>query len=892
MLTPGARREPTCNMNEAADFLFRCNPEPGWIHDRETFRFLAVNEAAVARYGYSEDEFLRMTTSDIEVSEDLPRQMAPDGAANPEPQHLGRQRHRLKSGEIIIVEVRTLPVSFTGRPAQIVAARDMTELERLEKAVADQLRKEREVSALLSMAGRVARFGGWRVDLLKNEVVWSAETAAIHEVANEPTTVATGLNYYVPEHRQIIETAFRACIEDGVPFDLVLQIITGKGRRIWVRTIGEAERDAHGSIIAAWGAFQDIDELVAAQTRSEATQKRLSETLNSVSEGFMVLDQDWRLTFLNRAGAEFLMQTGQEIIGQTIWDLFPEARGSRFEASYQTAVATGEAVTFEEFYPPLDRWFEVRAHPTREGLAIYFRDVTDRHHSHEALRLSEERFRLVTTITSDVIWDWNLVDDSIWWNEHMALKFGHQTFDVREDEHFWENRIHPEDRPRVLARIRSVLEGSAAEWSDEYRFLKADGSVAHVVDRALILRDASGVGQRMVGSMTDVTARVAVEAQLREAQKLEAVGKLTGGLAHDFNNLLTVVIGTTEALAERLAGDPESRMLAETADAAARRGAELVSRLLAFARQQPLDPKKIDIGRLLRDFDPILRRTLSEDVDLEVAEERGLWEANIDPGQLEAALLNLVINARDAMPGGGRLAIRASNASLDEERGPLEESAFAGQYVMVSVSDTGSGMPPEVVSRVFEPFFTTKDVGKGSGLGLSMVYGFVKQSRGHVKIQSEVGEGTTISIYLPRARPSTPEVEEAPMQAAAPGPGHERILVVEDDPMVREHVTRQLRGLGYAVTEANDGSQALERLKRGEVFDLLFTDVVMPGGMNGRDLALAGQRIHPGLKVLFTSGYTETTMVHHGRLDPGVRLLSKPYRRRDLAERIRLILDE
>jgi signal transduction histidine kinase/ActR/RegA family two-component response regulator len=412
-----------------------------------------------------------------------------------------------------------------------------------------------------------------------------------------------------------------------------------------------------------------------------------------------------------------------------------------------------------------------------------------------------------------------------------------------------------------------------------------------VIDRGLVIREPSGAARRMVGSMSDITARIGMEAQLREAQKLEAVGQLTGGVAHDFNNLLTVIIGTAESLLERLEHDAESVMLAEMTTAAAQRGAELTSRLLAFARQQPLEPKATNIGRLVADFDPILRRTLSEDIDLEVVRGGGLWAAMVDPGQLETALLNLAINARDAMPAGGRLTIETGNVSLDEEYARMNEEVTPGQYVMVSVSDTGTGMPRDVVSRAFEPFFTTKDVGKGSGLGLSMVYGFAKQSRGHVKIYSETGEGTTVRLYLPRAHANQAAAESGPAPSANLASGSERILVVEDDPMVREHVARQLRSLGYHVTEAADGPQALHRLREGERFDLLFTDVVMPGGMNGRELAVAATAVCQDLKVLFTSGYSENAIVHHGRLDPGVQLLSKPYRKRDLADRVRKVLD-
>ncbi|MNJ24488.1 Blue-light-activated protein [compost metagenome] len=878
-------------MKQLTDFLFRFNPEPAWIFDRETLRFLAVNEAAVQRYGYTEDEFLGMTIADIRPTEDVPRLMAFLAVERPSPQDAGRWRHRLKSGEIITVEVRAFPLGYMDRPAEIVTTRDATAMQRFEEAEARRLQAEREAAALLAMAGRVARFGGWRVDLLKSAVIWSDETAAIHEVTQTPKTPEAGLVFYIPEHRPIIDAAFRACVDDGIPFDLILQIVTGRGRRLWVRAIGEPERDAKGRIVAVWGAFQDVDELIRARADSEATQKRLSDTLNASAEAFMVLDDRWRFTFLNDAATDLLRRSRDDLMGKTLWEEFPEAVGSGFETGYTHAVRTGEPVSFEEFFEPLDGWFEVRAYPAPDGLAVHFQNITERRRAVEALRASEERFRLVATVTNDVIWDWDFPTDEIWWNEHMEAQFGHGG-EISRNADFWARHVHPDDRERVLTRIRAAIAGAATEWSDEYRFLKADASEAHVIDRGLIIRDSAGVALRMLGSMVDVSRRLATEAQLREAQKLEAVGKLTGGIAHDFNNLLTVIIGTAESLTERLSDDAESVMLAEMTAAAAERGAELTSRLLAFARKQPLAPRPTDIARLVNDFDPIMRRTLRDNIDIEVVRGGGLWRAMVDPGQLEAALLNLAINARDAMPEGGRLTIETGNVALDADYARSNDEVVPGQYVMLSVSDSGSGMPGEVVAQAFEPFFTTKEAGKGSGLGLSMVYGFVKQSRGHVNIYSEPGQGTTVRLYLPRAYDGSGVVEAPASLASGLPTGDERLLLVEDDPMVREHVARQLRGLGYVVTEASDGPEALARLAAGEPYDLLFTDVVMPGGMNGRELAQAAHRLRPDLKVLFTSGYTENAIVHHGRLDPGVQLLSKPYRKRDLAERVRRLLDD
>jgi len=381
-----------------------------------------------------------------------------------------------------------------------------------------------------------------------------------------------------------------------------------------------------------------------------------------------------------------------------------------------------------------------------------------------------------------------------------------------------------------------------------------------------------------------------LDRRLRQAQKMEAIGQLTGGIAHDFNNLLTVILGNAELLVDSLAHQPELRGLAEMSATAAERGAELTGRLLAFARLQALDPRAVEVDRLVDDMSAMLRRTLGEQIGIETVYAKELCRGYVDRGQLEAALLNLCINARDAMADGGHLTIELANAELDEDYAQRHGDVTPGRYLMIAVSDTGTGMTPEVLAHAFEPFFTTKEVGKGSGLGLSMVYGFIKQSEGHVNIYSEPGGGTTVRLYVPCAETEAAVVQDAARDEAAPG-GDETILLVEDDEMVRAFVARQLEGLGYRVLQAVNGQDALTALEREPGIDLLFTDVVMPGGMGGRELAEAAHAMRPDLPVLFTSGYTENAIVHQGRLDAGVHLLNKPYRRTALARKVRLVLD-
>ena len=379
------------------------------------------------------------------------------------------------------------------------------------------------------------------------------------------------------------------------------------------------------------------------------------------------------------------------------------------------------------------------------------------------------------------------------------------------------------------------------------------------------------------------------EAQVRQAQKMEAIGQLTGGVAHDFNNILTVITGTIEILGDAVKDRPHLAQIADLISAAAARGADLTKHLLAFSRRQPLQPRSTDINALVVDAARLLRPTLGEDIEIESMLAHDLAPALIDPSQLSTAILNLALNARDAMPGGGKLTLETKNAVLDEAYARLNSEVKPGNYVMITVSDTGQGIPSNLLSKVFEPFFTTKDAGRGSGLGLSMVYGFVKQSDGHVSIYSEEGHGTTVKLYLP---PSAVAPEEVAADAGVSGSegGDEFILLVEDDALVREYVVAQIRRFGYHTMAASNGAEALAIIDRGERIDLLFTDVMLPGGMNGRQLATEALKRRPALKVLYTSGYTENALVHHGRLDAGVLLLPKPYVSADLARMLRIAL--
>jgi len=513
----------------------------------------------------------------------------------------------------------------------------------------------------------------------------------------------------------------------------------------------------------------------------------------------------------------------------------------------------------------------------------------ERRQADSALLASEDRFRSIFSAISEGIF---ILDAGtgmfIDVNEAGATMFGYTRVEL----------VGRDIQALSFSDEAPYTQHQAAEWIDKtasgrpQRFDWQGKTKDGRIFPAEVSMQTATIGGRdvLLSVVRDLTERQALEEQLRQSEKMKAIGQLTGGIAHDFNNLLTVILGNADTLAESL-DDENFRRLAVMTRTAAERGAELTNRLLAFARRQTLEPKLIDVNLLITGMQGLLRRTLGEEVEISILCAADPGTALVDPGQLESAVLNLCLNARDAMSGSGQLTIETANTDLDRTFADSTDEVVPGEYVVIAVSDTGSGMPPEIVAKAFEPFFTTKTLGNGTGLGLSMVYGFIKQSHGHAKIYSERDHGTTVKLYLPHAFGES-ESRAAPEHKGTVRTGTESILVVEDNDLVRAHVTSLLESLGYKATATCDGRNALHILEQGDnYFDLLFTDVVMPGGINGPQLAERAAKLRPDLRMLFTSGYTENAIVPLGRLDHDVPLLNKPYRRDELASKIRLTLD-
>ncbi len=532
-------------------------------------------------------------------------------------------------------------------------------------------------------------------------------------------------------------------------------------------------------------------------------------------------------------------------------------------------------------------------HALRELAASLERQVEERT---RALQASEEFTRLALTAVGGVgVWTYDVASDRFFGDAAIAELYALDPAAAAAGisrSGFLAN-VHPDDLPALRAVMAGGLRREGAVEL-EYRIRHPKGSIRWVLSRGHTYFDDIGRPVRRAGVGVEMTQQRQLEDQLRQSQKMEAVGQLTGGLAHDFNNLLTGVTGSLELMQTRIAQGriKDVDRYVQAAQGAAKRAAALTHRLLAFSRRQTLDPKATDVNRLIGGMEDLIRRTVGPAIALELlVGAADLWSTLVDPGQLENALLNLCINARDAMPDGGKLTIETANHSLDE-RGARMRDLPTGHYVSLCVSDTGTGMSPEVIAKAFDPFFTTKPIGMGTGLGLSMIYGFAKQSGGQVRIHSEVGHGTTVCLYLPRHLGSAETAETVPELADAPrAEAGQTVLVVDDEPTVRMLVTEVLEDLGYTAIEAADGAAGLKVLQSDVWLDLLVTDVGLPGGMNGRQVADAARVARPDLKVLFITGYAENAVLSHGHLNPGMHVLIKPFAMEALASRIKELID-
>jgi PAS domain S-box-containing protein len=626
--------------------------------------------------------------------------------------------------------------------------------------------------------------------------------------------------------------------------------------------------------------------------RHHEREQLFSAVVESSNDAIITITLDGIITGWNRAAERLFGFAAAEAVGDRI-DIIVAADRRAEEREMLDRVARGEAIEHYETLRCHKDGKEVQialgASPIRSatgdiiGASETARDIGESRRTQHALSQEIEERRRIFETSQDLIVIIDTAGYFVQVSPSSLTIIGHRPEDMigRSAADF----IHPDDLDSAREEIRATRRGQQTR-NFETRYVHKDGQA---VTLTWMASWSEPVGRfYFVGR--DLTEKRAAEAQFRQAQKMQAVGQLTGGVAHDFNNILTVITGTIGIMADAVADNPQLTAIAKMIDDAADRGANLTRHLLAFARKQPLQPREVDVNSLVSETLKLLRPTLGEQIHINQQLAKDASAALVDPNQLTTAILNLSLNARDAMPSGGKLVIETRNIYLDEGYAEMHDEVVVGNYVMIAVSDTGSGIPAANLERVFDPFFTTKEVGKGTGLGLSMVFGFVKQSNGHIKIYSEEDHGTTVKVYLPRATGLSDTALESAASSSSAG-GNETVLVVEDDTLVRRYVVTQIASLGYATLEASNGTEALEVIDNTGTIDLLFTDVIMPGPMNGRQLVNEALKRRPTLKTLFTSGYTENAIVHHGRLDSGVLLLAKPYRKFDLARMIRMALD-
>ena len=659
--------------------------------------------------------------------------------------------------------------------------------------------------------------------------------------------------------------------------------------------------DSAGEFIGYRGVVREEKVGAAELDRAERLLCLLRDAVENIAEVFIICDTNGRVVLRNEAtlktypNCAHLLRPGapfadflRAAVGH---GYFPEAHAREHEWLLQHLAQRSEGASTSEFPLHDGGWLLLKEHRMRGGgFASVGMDISRLKATQTALLASEARLDRAQRIAGIGSWELDPKTGRGSWSQEMYRIRGQasESFEPTLDNLI--RAVAPEDLS-LAQEWFTQLSAGVEQRPIEVRMRRPDGEMRIVSLAGQAIRDHGGAISEIAGTLRDITQRRRIEEQLVQAQKMEAVGNLTGGLAHDFNNLLGIIIGNLDLLRETLAPQGDAAEMARDALDAAMRGADLTRRLLAFARRQPLQPKRADVNALIADITKLLARTLGEDVEIEFERAAGLWPVVVDPVQLGAAITNLANNARDAMPDGGRLIIATRNIHLDADYAALHLDATPGDYVVIEVTDTGTGIPPELQSRIFDPFFTTKESGRGTGLGLSMVFGFLRQSGGHVTIYSELGSGTTFRLHLPRGSASGAEPRDVATAPLRKGAG-ERILVVEDNAQLLAIVVKQLSELGYAVRAA-EGPRAAMAILDGEApIDLLLTDIVMPGGTNGVDLAQEALRRRPGLKVLLTSGFPETRLSGPGILWAGRRLLSKPYRKDELARLVGETLDD
>jgi|GEM_PF-1196301 PAS domain S-box-containing protein len=852
-----------------------------------------MNPAYFNLLGYDTDELQQMTPGSITHPDDLSfnQALVDDVSTGRLAVANYEKRFLKKNGEVVWVHVTLSPLvaEDDGRIYNLIAVvQDITAHKQTEHAL-------RQNEELTRIGGKMGKIGGWMRNPGGNSALyWSDQVYEIYEYEGAtPLSIEHVYNNIIkPEFRDLCKNEFTRLTIEGQHVDYECAITTCKGSDKWIRVVGEAQLDANGNINRINGAIQDITDYKNQQVTNQQLSLRLSSTLDSMQEAFLLIDRNWCVYYMNHAAENLLKLKLEQVQGVPVWESQPQLKNTPLYATYYKAMTTGETLECEYYSTRLENWIVAHVHPSTEGIAVYLHSISEHKKLAAQVAESEEKLKYVARATLDLVWERDLIANTIQWDSGLKkLGYASNAEDGRSvtDDTFWLKRIHPEEKDSVISRLDTVLKSNLDHWEATYRFEKRDGSHIHVMDRGVILRDRELRPIKMIGGMADISERVKLEEHLQQNQRIESIGKLTGGLAHDFNNLLTVMLGNAELLGS-CASDALQKKLAGNIVSSALKGADLTRRLLAFARRQSLEPAAVNVNKLVQGMEGLLMRALGENIDVVIKTSANLNTALADRNQLESALLNLCINARDAMPGGGQIRIETFDITLMANAPGIMERVIPGDYVAIKVIDTGTGIEAELLPHVFEPFFTTKELGKGTGLGLSTVFGFIRQSNGHVTITSTPGSGTAVVLYLPITQHQEKAADANNPESYALG--NETILLVEDDANVRNFSSHFLQSLGYQVIVAENGATALDILIGRNDINLLFTDIIMAGGIDGSELARRALALRPALKVLYTSGYTDNALLKEGMLDSSENFLAKPYTLAKMALRIRDSLDK
>ncbi|WP_084125918.1 PAS domain-containing sensor histidine kinase [Demequina sp. NBRC 110054] len=786
-------------------------------------------------------------------------------------------------GPMLFSHITAIGLIAASCMAVLIALNRTARARRLEADLRVAESSRAQTTKMIAAASEIAPIGTWYFDPEQQAVIWGPRAAAIIEVEPDtPIDVGQAIHFLAPHDQERFLGSFLHAFQTRSPFRSEFDAVTASGARKHLLIMGDPVSTDEQGRMMVHGSMQDITRWAEAESAAEEEARRFASFAESLPFAVWGADAQGSINFANSVLHDFWGR-GNDPAQPDAWpDLIHPDDVDDSVAGWASAVQTGEAFENEIRMRATDghyEWFHVSATAERDddGNVVRWWGATVNVDS--AVRLKQHAEDLaaeVATIlesTTDGVYavdhDWRIAYS----NSSARAEIGRLSDDL-VGEKLWDVFPFTPD-PQAMEGLQiAMATGTPHTFTYFSKGLKKWFTVT-----------ATPTPRGLSVFHRDVTEVRRLSEQLAQAQRLESVGRLTGGIAHDFNNVLTVVLGGAEAVAEDPQVGHEAREMAELVVESAKRGADLTSRLLAFARKQPLEPHAVDLADCLDTLAPMLKRTVGERVDLAVSPDLDLPAVMLDVGQFENALINLVLNARDSMPDGGKVAIGATETVLDDDYAESHADVRPGRYVLVDVSDSGEGIDPEDVDRLFEPFFTTKAKGKGSGLGLAMVWGFVKQTGGHIAVYSEPGVGTTFKLYLPLSRTDAATRaphELPPIRPIRPGV----ILLAEDDDLVRAFASERLRGLGHTVHAAASGPEALALMETLDQVDLLFTDVIMPDGMTGRDLADEVHQRRPEVPVLFTSGYTENVVLHDGRLDEGVLLLSKPYTAQQLTERV------